>query len=87
MKNLSTAMWFFQENEHKKSNLKGPFYLRKSGEGWAFNRVEAGLISGFISKCADNYCLYHVKGLSHIYCCSGDHLGLIQGLEWSIKNL
>ncbi len=50
MKNLSTAMWFSQENEHKKSNLKELFYLKKSGEGWAFNRVEAGLISGFISK-------------------------------------
>jgi len=50
MKSLSTAMWFSQEKELKKSNLKEPYYPRKSGEGWAFNKVEAGLILGFISK-------------------------------------
>jgi hypothetical protein len=43
-------MWFSQENELKKLNLKEPYYPRKSGEGWAFNKAEGGLILGFISK-------------------------------------
>jgi hypothetical protein len=54
MKTLNIAMWSFQEKELRKSNLKGLYCLRKSGEGWAFNRVEDGPILGFISKDMDH---------------------------------
>jgi hypothetical protein len=66
MKILNTAMWSSLEKEHRKSNLKGLYCLRKSGEGWAFNRVEAGPILGFISKDMDHLFIPCYRAEPHI---------------------